>query len=170
MKCEGYSLWFMPGGEVRDEVKALIEKFARELGTDPFLPHVTLLGQVKDVEAHIIKKTARLANSLNAFSITLNEAAYSDEYFRCLYLSARKEPALMSANLKARVAFGKMDAARFMPHLSLVYGDIDVSKKERIITEVGSSAEYSFPVSKISLFLTSGSPCQWRHIEDFSFT
>jgi len=166
-RVKGFSLWFMPEGEEGKELKALILELSRKLDTPSFWPHVTLLGQVMDDKKDVLEKTARLASSLSTFVINLNGTDCLDEYFRCLFLIARNDVDLVNANLKARALFSRMDETPFMPHLSLVYGNLSVEAKENVLAELSGRREYSFSVRKISLFSTSGSPHEWYHVEDF---
>lgn len=166
-RVKGFSLWLMPEGEERKELNTLILELSRKLGTPSFWPHVTLLGQVMEDKKDVLEKTASLASSLNDFVINLKGTDYLDEYFRCLFLIARKEADLVNANLKARTLFSRRDEPPFMPHLSLVYGNLSAEAKENVLAEVIGIREYSFSVRKISLFSTSGSPHEWYHVEDF---
>lgn len=167
-RVKGYSLWLMPEGEAKETLESLIARLSEKFDTPPFLPHLTLLGQVVEDEDAVIKKTARLAASLAPLTIHFEGAGYKDEYFRCLFLIAGKDPALMSANLAAREMFGRIDDPTFMPHLSLVYGNLSARDKEGVISEMAGLFDYSFQVSKISLFSTAGFPHEWYPVEDFS--
>lgn len=166
-RVKGYSLWLVPEGEARKVLEALILKLSSALGTPSFLPHVTLLGQLTEDEEEIVEKTAQLASSIERFPVSLSGTGYLDEYFRCLFLVAGESPGLMTANLKARSLFGRMDGPLFMPHLSLVYGNMSVEAKKDIVAEMIGHRDCSFQIRKISLFSTKGSPHEWYPVEDF---
>lgn len=51
--------------------------------------------------------------------------SYGDTYFQCVYVLIKPTEEVVEAARTARRAFGLDENARYMPHLSLLYGDID---------------------------------------------
>lgn len=166
-KMKKYSLWLMPSGKVYKKLAKIISQLNREYSAPKFLPHVTLLPSTIGAEKEILLKTAQLANLISPFEIKLTNVDYLNEYFRCLFIKAAKSRELMETNLKAREIFNLNKEPKFMPHLSLMYGNFDPKIKEKIIRKIGKKFNLKFKVKSVNLFLTEGKPKKWRKIKRF---
>jgi 2'-5' RNA ligase len=159
-----FSLWLMPQGRPREGLEKLITRLSAQYTTPKFEPHVTLIGELAIPEQEAVTKTKRLAQILKPFTISLKEAACLDEYFRCVFIKADKTEELMNANLNACALFGQVEDKDYMPHLSLIYGDLTLPLKEQIIKDIGQESHMSFKVNGIALYCTSGHPKDWYRI------
>lgn len=167
MQAHGYSLWLMPEGAVYESLSRLISQLAGEHSTCVFEPHVTLLGQLPETEKEILSKTSQLSTILPPQEIKLTTVDYLDEFFRCLFIRAEESGWILDVNRKAREIFGRTNDPPFMPHLSLVYGNLSSEVKERIISEIGKGLDFTFPAASLHLFATEGDPDQWRRVQEF---
>jgi len=168
MKAEGYSIWLMPAGEVHRKLARIISQLSRKYSTPDFDPHVTLVGDLIGAEEEIIAKTSELAGLLRPFKIKLEKADYLDEYFRCLFIRAEKTKEITVANNVARGIFNLKPAPEYMPHLSLMYGEIFSKIKEKILADLEKEFNISFEVTAIHLFSTTGEVKDWHKIKEFS--
>lgn len=163
-----YSLWLKPTGEVYDLLNDTIRRLARELGTSPFEPHVTLHAPLEGIEQQHTHRTEEIARRLRAFPVALTEASYTDEHFRCLFMLARKTPAIMGANALARRVFGESSQAQYLPHLSLVYGSFPEPRKKEIIARLPSHVRSSFDATALHLIrAASDDPKDWHEVAVF---
>ncbi len=71
----------------------------------------------------------------------------------------------MKANAETQKIFGFPE--KYMPHLSLLYGNFPQEIKEEIMAEVGDIG-MSFVVKEIGLFSTEGEVKDWYRIKNFS--
>ena len=57
----------------------------------------------------------------------------------------------------------------YMPHLSLLYGDLSQNEKERILSVMGREFHIRFQVHSLLLVKTEGKPKDWKkiHLADF---
>lgn len=167
-KFPKYALWLMPSGQVYDRLSGLITRLSTAYATLQFEPHVTLLGGLIGPEEEIEAKTLHLSTLIRACTITLVRAEYINEFFRCLFLRAEDTDELLTAHLKARKIFNRMEEPRYMPHLSLMYGDLPAEIKEEIIRDIGKEWHTSFDVKSIHLFSTEGEPKEWHRAKEFA--
>ena len=65
---------------------------------------------------------------MQSYSLRLRRVACSSTFYQCVFLLCDKEGPVAEAASKARQHFG-MDAAEYMPHLSLLYADIDQASR-----------------------------------------
>ena len=166
MTAQPCSLWLIPSGAVYTELAALISRLSRSYGTPSFEPHVTLLSGIALAEPLLFAKTQQLAELISPFQVKLTTVDYQDEYFRCLFIRADPDGALRQANATAKVLFERPEEPPYMPHLSLLYGDLPQAKKEEIIAEWGSTFALEFTVDALYLIsATADRPvADWRRI------
>ncbi len=167
-KTKRYSLWLMPSGEVYDRLKHLTSRLSSQYSAPDFEPHVTLIGKVLGSEEEIISKTALLASAVQPYRIELGRVEYLDEYFRCLFIRVRDTDEVMKADLEARKIFGRQNDPKYMPHLSLMYGNCPPETKKQIIVEIGEEFKLGFDAKSIHLFSTNVEPKDWYRVREFS--
>jgi 2'-5' RNA ligase len=168
LKTNVYSIWLIPTGEVYNRLNTLISKLSKNYNTPYFEPHVTLISKVLGSDNEIIQRTSQLSSLVRKYRIELNRVEYLDEYFRCLFLRLRETNEVMGANREAREIFGRKTDPKYMPHLSLMYGDFPPDKKREIIAEIGNEIQLTFDVESIHLFSTNNEPNDWYRIKEFS--
>lgn len=167
-RTEGYSLWLMPSGDVYNKLATLISRLSQEYSTPNFIPHVTLLGEIMGSREEILSSTSRLATLIPPYEINLTVLAYLKEYFKSLFIKVEETTDVMNANLKARKIFNRQPDPKYMPHLSLMYGDFSRRTKEEIIVRIGEGFKISFKARSIHLFSTNGEPRDWYRVKEFT--
>ncbi len=167
---DGYSLWLMPSGDAYNKLKELAFQLSEKNSSPNFEPHVTLLGDIFLSEEEILDKTSKLATLIQPFVVSLNKVDYLDEYFRCLFIRAQETKDLAEANVKAREIFNRQQDPKFMPHLSIMYGNFNPAVKEKIISEIGREIKTEFEIKSIYLVAASSKiePKDWKIIKEFS--
>ena len=152
---EKYSLWLRPEGETANKLRALIAKLATQYGTSVFEPHITYLGDLNLSKEEALLKTFQISSQLRPFIAELNELDYTENYFRCVFIKAKKTKFLKEIA---------------MPHLSLIYGNLSIEVKKKIIAELGS---LSFKLKINSIYLTNSSRFtkikDWKVLAEFPF-
>jgi 2'-5' RNA ligase len=157
----------MPTGEVRQRLAGTIFDLSREYAAPAFEPHVTLAGGIVGPAREVASKMRDLARRIPPFTVRLTEVDYLDEYFRCLFVRVATTYPIMTAKKAAREAFRLAKQPAFMPHLSLLYGSLPASVKERIIASLGRQFELEFKVRSLHLYLIKSEPAAWRHVASF---
>ena len=173
-----YSLWFEPPFDDDDDESSLssrAKKFIAEENAKndvAFEPHVTLLGPIYESdESTLVAKTARMVREIQREEGHKNKrrrfgeirfpkgAQIGTTYFQCVYLEAEVTMNLIRAREKAIETFDVRDARRYVPHMSLVYGDYSRSERVRLTTKADEVFRKAF-----SLFNTD------EENEDENFT
>lgn len=161
-------LWLLPPASVHDRFAALIGALSQRLRTPAFQPHITLLGSLEFPQNEVVSRTAALAAELPAVPIHLTDIGWSDAYFRCLYIRAERTPPLLTVHRIASRHFERLPDTQFMPHLSLIYGNLSAEVKQRIANEIGLSIDAVFHIDRIGICLANESPADWRVIQTFA--
>jgi 2'-5' RNA ligase len=163
-------LWLLLSGSVHDRFATLIHTLSRRLGTPRFIPHITLAGSIDLPADEIVSRAANLATRLASIPLRLTDVGWTEEYYRCLFIRAEHSPELLAAHHAACTDLGRAPDAEFMPHLSLVYGNLTEDRKAQIVNDIGQRYDIATDANRIGLCLAAGSPEQWRLIRTFALT
>ena len=162
-----YSLWLRPETAAASTLGRLIDELGRRYGSPVFLPHITLLGSIAGAEAAILRATRRLAQALNRFEVALGEIDYLPEYYRCLFIRVEPGETLLAANRQAKAVFEQAPDKAFMPHLSLLYAELDEDRKRHEAAELARRYPARIEIAGLDVYTTSGDPRRWRCIASF---
>lgn len=165
-----YSVWLMPPPALREHFAELIDALSRRLGTPRFEPHITLAAPRGATKAQALAEAQRLATHLAPVPVRFDGIDHTDAYFRCLFLRAAKSAELLAAHRRACTELGQPVEADYLPHLSLVYGEIDRAEKEKIIAEIAGRHPGEFVADRIALCAIVGTPDAWPILGPFSLT
>jgi 2'-5' RNA ligase len=164
---KSFSLWLMPTGETYQALASLISDLSKQYSSPCFAPHVTLLGELQGSEEEIESRTSRLSANLKPYAINLTGVEYLDEYFRSLFIRVEETEAVIQANLRARDIFDKQRDPKYLPHLSILYGNFSSATKDSIIEKIGREFALSFDVRSLHLVDTSARPEDWFTTKEF---
>lgn len=169
MRAEGYSIWLVPKGEANEKYARIIGDLSQRYGTPSFEPHVTLIGGLKGL-ADSIEGTTSLLSTMSTsrrILITLREFGTEDFYFRALYLRAWKSGILQLLNEGANLVFKRPIDLSYMPHLSLLYGDLTREEKQQIIGGLNLKLPDKFVVDSLHLWQTEGEVRDWKQVAEY---
>lgn len=164
---KGYALLLVPKGAIYKKYHGLIKKLAKENNGPVFEPHITLLGEIELPEHEVIKKTAELISAQEPFQIKLDGIGYEDYHFRALFVKAVISPQLQNLHEQAKQIF-RMEIPAYMAHLSLLYGNYPIYKKEEIIKSIGSNQASTFEINSIFV-QKAGLIKDWKIIKELPF-
>lgn len=164
-----YSLWLEPSGDIAYKLQERIKSLSKKHGTPLFTPHVTLLGGLESSETELIPLTNTLASSVKPFELKLTKAGYLDTFYQSLFIHVQQNPQLKELRNNTCRLFDCTDKEKYMPHLSLLYGNLSQKQKEKILNIVGREFYIRFPVKNMVLMQTDGTPDQWRKVHTAVF-
>ena len=169
-KAAGYHLFFMPSGELADNLQHIINEFSKKYQGPIFKPHITLLGGISGAyEGEVVAKTKQLAGMMKPFEIELGEVGVQDTYFRALYCKAKLSPQIEDCYRKAMEIFGVQDLNAYVPHLSLFYGNNLQSEKDQMIASLKLPPDMKFWVDRVYLYRTEGRAENWVEVGEYAF-
>lgn len=175
-----FSLWAAPAsdGPLRARLSDLIKDFSDRYRTPPFAPHVTVLGGFGEPqglsEEEVMSRCAALCKGLKPYTCRVKELSSGASYFQCVYLLMEKTEEVQHPFTKACAALDVVPKD-YMPHLSLVYGDLATEQKEAAKQLVTSGSNdllpgTSFVVSSLELWRTDGADrlmTTWEKLAEF---
>lgn len=161
MEATGFSLWLMPEGEAFTRFDDLITGLAGRHATPVFLPHLTLLGGLAAPELVVVALSARLAQSTSYLRLETTDVVHSDAYFRAVVVRVKPVPELIDLRARALAELGLEGGPAFEPHLSLLYGQLELGQREAIVGEVGRDFPDAFDVRRLDVYSTAGTVDRW---------
>lgn len=167
MKTKGYSIWLIPKGDSYKKFSSFINRLSKQYSSPVFVPHVTLIGGLYGKEESIIKKTAKLALLIKPFKIQLTKISAEQYYLKALFVKAKRTNELIGANKMARKIFRVKSEQKYMPHLSLIYGNFPKSTKNIMIKNINEDLALQFEFTSVHLFETEGKVNEWHQIKEF---
>lgn len=158
------------------EIKRLSERYQAPM----FPPHVTLLGGIKASDLETVKSISRdVTNIMQKVPIELDRVGYGELFHQTVYILVKKSPQLEQYHTDTRRAFGFGDSAAYMPHLSLIYSNIDEMTRKQISEEEqavlfpqddGNASDLNFECGRVELWYTPAEDKglqSWKKIEEY---
>jgi len=174
----GHSLWVCPTGASKDAYSAIIKDASSTLGTFCFTPHITLVAAIMTDEKDVVERTKVLASRLAPYEFEFEQVSQKDRYFQCVFAKMKCTEQVVNANRIARDVFTeRLTDPEYMPHLSLVYGDFPLARKEETIMpklsqQIQEQAPLTalFKVDSIEVWSTQGDVSKWYLVETVPLT
>lgn len=165
-----FNIFLIPCDMVYEHLATTIADLSKSYHAPNFVPHVTLLGNLHGSEDEITLQALNVARQLKPFNIQLTHLDYEEGYSKCLFLRVRKTPAILKAHALAKRAFSHHGVARYMPHLSLLYGFFPVEVKEQIIANLTANRKMMFKVTSLNVMrIEDRDPGNWSKILTIPF-
>ena len=166
-----HSLWLEPTGETAYKLQQRIKELSEKYETPVFTPHVTLLGGLTASRTELEALTDTLASSISPFELNLTKAGYLSTFYQSLFIHVEQNEGLTHLHSNACQLFDCPDEYKheYMPHLSLLYGDLNQKQKEKILNNIGREFYIRFTAKKVVLMQTDGMPEHWKRIHTAMF-
>lgn len=168
---DAHSIWLVPdrSGAAYRRLDDIIADRARAYPDAPdFDPHVTLLGGV-DVDREAVTERAReLAHGCGPLDLDFGDASCSTTTHQCVFVLITPSAELLELRRAASAAFGR-DERMYVPHVSLVYGDLDVDERVREVASIdAASLPDSVRIDTLAVVDTGGSVPEWETVATYS--
>lgn len=165
----GYSLWLRPTQTQTDELTQIISRLAHDYGTEPFSPHVTLLSKIT-AQLSVIKQVCqKIVGKTQKFDLPLQNIGYTEAYYRNFFILAKPVQVLLELRAFSETALAYNTNEDFMPHLSLLYGDLDSKTKHELKQELEGTYPKTLRCSRLDLYDTRGKVSNWSLVESYVF-
>ncbi|HVC58459.1 MAG TPA: 2'-5' RNA ligase family protein [Candidatus Acidoferrales bacterium] len=161
-----FSIWLIPEPSISAMAREQIAILAGKLHSPTFEPHVTLVGGITGDKESSIAATQDIAKSIGNIEAEFDGISGLDEYFRAIFVRMKKTHVLQLANDVAKRRLGWETSPSYMPHMSLVYSDMEQNKKQELI---GTIPEFSGVCKfvRLDLYSTAGKVEDWKRLAEF---
>ncbi|XP_047951808.1 cyclic phosphodiesterase-like [Salvia hispanica] len=174
VKRDAYSVWALPPEELKPRLKKLMSGLRSEFGGPEFEPHVTILGAIKLTESEARDMFQKACEGLKPYTATVDKIATGTFFYQCVFLLLHPTPEVVEASDHSCVLFGFKRSTPYMPHLSLLYGDLTEEEKKTALEKAcaldDSIGGLSFQISRLALYKTEteDTSCKsWEKVEEF---
>ncbi|KAG6642307.1 cyclic phosphodiesterase-like [Carya illinoinensis] len=153
-----YSVWAVPPDDVAARLKKLMEDLRSEFGGPQFEPHITVVGAISLTPDDALSKFRTACDGLKAYTATVDRVATGTFFYQCVYVLIHPTTQVVETSAHCSGHFGYKSSTPYMPHLSLLYGDLTDDEKSRAQEKASildeSISSLSFPVSRLALYKT----------------
>ncbi|KAL0398410.1 UNVERIFIED_CONTAM: Cyclic phosphodiesterase [Sesamum radiatum] len=158
VKKNVYSVWALPPEELTPRLKKLMEGLRSEFGGPEFEPHVTVVGAFSLPESEARDKFNKACEELKAYNASVEKVDTGTFFYQCVFLRLHPTPEVVEASAHCCGHLGCKNSTPYMPHLSLLYGDLtDEEKKtarEKAYVLDESIGSLNFQISRLALYKT----------------
>jgi len=131
-----YSLWLEPPeGRLAEQLQAEVDRLRVQHGGPTFAPHVTLAAFEAGDDATAEDWAAGTAAKLAPIYVSFTDVGAGTIFHQCVFIRCAKVDALMTAAETAKATL-RLPQSSYMPHLSLLYSDIDQDTRGAVVQEV----------------------------------
>jgi 2'-5' RNA ligase len=163
---DSYSLWLKPENSVENKFQNKIQSLASEYGGPIFKPHITLVSSFLGKEKVLLKITEIVSKKISPFIIYFDNIGYFNKYFCSLFLTVECTSELSAARRLCSTEL-HLKENKYFPHLSLIYGDYTLDKKQEMISNLGALPD-KFLAQSIYLAHNDENNLRWEVIKGFS--
>jgi len=97
---------------------------------------VTLLGGIQQPKEQVLTIAEQIASNLKPIQIDFDKVTYGDLYHQCVYILCKTSEDLISAGRAAKEAFDLDPSTLYMPHVSLIYSDMNTTDRQALAAEM----------------------------------
>ena len=131
-----YSIWLLPEAAQLARLTAIVNDLAERFGSQNFIPHVTIQGDLAMPFDALTEAVQHVANGHTAQHWPVKGIDGSEHFFRNLYLRFDVCAAYLSMKQSMQRVSGTADGLSLFPHLSLAYGLTDAQKTAALFAEL----------------------------------
>ncbi|WJX53288.1 hypothetical protein P8452_39301 [Trifolium repens] len=157
-KKEVYSVWAIPPEHICDRLAKLMTTLGSEFSGPHFEPHMTVVGAIELTPDDAVNKLRSACEGVKPFDVTVDRVAAGTFFYQCVYLLVHPTPQIVETNGHCCSHFGYKNSTPYMPHLSLLYGDLTDEEKQKAQERANilddSLSGLSFQISKLALYKT----------------
>ncbi|KAI3495395.1 hypothetical protein L1887_37733 [Cichorium endivia] len=157
-KKDVYSVWALPPEDVTERLKKLMVGLRSEFGGPEFEPHVTAVGAISLTEDDARDKLKKACEGLKSYNATVEKVATGTFFYQCVFLLLHPTTEVMETGAHCWNHFGYKSSTPYMPHLSILYGDLTDEEKKRAQEKANALDQtvesLSFPIVRLALYKT----------------
>ncbi|CAL5214239.1 unnamed protein product [Lathyrus oleraceus] len=155
---EIYSVWAIPPEDVCYRLTSLMTTLGSEFRGPHFEPHMTVVGAIELTPDDALNKLRSASEGVKAFQVTVDRVATGTFFYQCVYLLLHPTPQIVETNAHCCSHFGYTNSTPYMPHVSLLYGDLTDEEKQKAQERANilddTLSGLSFQISRLALYKT----------------
>uniref|UniRef100_A0A2P2QSJ8 Cyclic phosphodiesterase n=1 Tax=Rhizophora mucronata TaxID=61149 RepID=A0A2P2QSJ8_RHIMU len=145
-----------------------------EFGGPQFEPHVTVVGALSLTEQDALDRFGSACDGLQPYDASVHRVASGTFFYQCVFLLLHPTAQVVETSKHCSGHFGYKSFTPYMPHLSLLYGDLTDDKKKKAQEKANildeSINSLSFQISRLQLWKTDTNDNtlkSWEKVAEF---
>ena len=153
-------IWLIPSEEDRIFYQEIINELSKEYNTPAFEAHITLAAaqQVNSTQLDFLKK---YYNTILPIKVKMKNIGSLGKYYQQIFISGKGGQRLFNLWQKSLEVL-EMPAYQFMPHLSLLYGDLDKEAILVIKDKYKDRLDREIVIESVKIMNTEGEVGEWK--------
>jgi len=164
-----YSIWLLPESEQQRGLVALVDSLAARFGTERFMPHITVQGDLTLPLEQLSRAVAAMSQSYGARKWPVASIDGGSHFFRSLFLRFDERPAYIDLKRDMQRISGTTEGLSLFPHLSIAYGLDAPHKAPELFRELSTVAPQVLRVDRIAIARSSKNVpiAKWECLAEF---
>ena len=154
------AIWLIPSEEDRDFYQEIINELSKEHNTPAFSPHITLAA-VQTATPSQLSKLKSYYNISLPIKVKMKNLGSLGKYYQQVFISGNGGQRLLNFWQKSLEVL-EMPAYQFMPHLSLLYGDMNKEKVQAILEKYKDELDRTIVIDSVQIMDTGGEVVDWK--------
>jgi len=159
-----YHLWLIPCSKDQERIGKLVDELSARFQAPHITPHLSLLIRIPKNEADLVSKTKKLAQAIEPICLRSLKVGWMEDFHRCLFLRTEKNAALTRARQKASSLFQASENREFIPHVSILYGNIPTKTKKQIANEIQKQVPKQVVLDQLWLVCDTDQKNYWKPV------
>lgn len=152
------SVWLVPAAGDDATLRALIERYAKALGSPSFPPHVTMGTDPAVTILSVVGPAAELR-----LTLSMDRLEFGADYFHGCYLTASDDLAARQLQQRCAATLGAQVPTKYPPHLSLAYGVLDAEQRQAA-RALSPPLPLRITFTRLALWATEGPVASWHEL------
>ena len=160
-----HSLWLLSEDAEISDLQKMIDDLATRYKIRPFRVHMSLLGSLgTKSERLMIERAEKISEAFDPFEVEIIGIGTRNLHLQSVFLTCAPNPELVRMNQMALNLFKQDPMSPYLPHWSVIYGDLDIEQKRnaRAIIEDAWSFPTTVLVSEMAVIKAEGHPDEWK--------
>ena len=156
------SIWLTPAKEDSAYLQEIVNELASEYQAPVFSPHCTLYSPT-DLEANELDKILEKAGGkVSSLYVTMDKLDHTTNIWKTVFIELEKSLELSNLQHSLVSLIPDPKPYEFLPHISLIYKEIPIELKEKIIRKL--TMRNSYIMDKIIAMKTGPNVVQWEKV------
>ena len=156
------AIWLIPSEEDRNFYQEIINELSQEYNTPVFEPHITLVA-VQNATHVQLGKLKNYYKVILPIKVNMRNLGSLGKYYQQVFISGNGGQRLLNLWQKSLEVL-EMPTYQFMPHLSLLYGDLEKEKVQAILDKYQDKLDRTIFIESVKIMDTGGEVANWKPI------
>ncbi|MFT7538709.1 MAG: 2'-5' RNA ligase [Lysobacterales bacterium] len=167
--ANSYYFWLSPQTSDLEPLQDIITTLSKKYSTPIFEPHATLVSGLSGDEQKLLQKISSFSKKQKKLKLLFEDIEYTHGFFTALYIKTSLPEKLTLMHKQAMRDLNPKHQIQYIPHLSLLYGNISSDEKENIISAFPLTSQ-EITIDSLKLVKGNADVTQWKIIDEWPLT